>query len=106
MTEENVSAEQNTQAADLSETVLQTAQQADTPSEDTDYEALYKEQLQRTEQAEKEARNLRKGYEKWKGIAKKVEREVEPEDYDQPSDISTVVQQEVQRILVEQNVDQ
>jgi len=99
MTEEINSAEQTTQTAELSD-----EGQASTNVTEVDYEALYKEQAEKTAKAEQDARNFREGYEKWKGIAKRVEREKETEgqdNFDQTSDVSQLVQQEVQRALAE-----
>lgn len=95
MTEEIKSAEQ-TQEAELSKGET-TAEQ----SLDVDYESLYKAQAEKTAKAEEEARNLRKGYEKWKGIAKRFEHEEQPDESTDSSDMSSIVQKEVQRALAE-----
>ncbi len=64
-----------------------------------DYEALYKEQSERLRTAEEAARNLRKGYDKYKAIAKAKEDDEEP-------DAVEVARQIVQEELAKSTVSQ
>lgn len=75
--------------------------QASEAEQTTDYEVLYKEQQARLQKAEEEARNLRKGYNKFKAIAK----EKEQDEIDQPDQLEMmrqIAREELMTSTVEQ----
>lgn len=76
--------------------------EADAKSTEVDYEVLYNQAKKDAEERAKEAANWRKGYEKYKSIAKEKVGTVE--DDDQPS-VAELVQQEVSRALADSQAE-